>query len=192
MSRLIDKVEGKREVDLELLCLGFSRTGTRSLRAALSHFGYNPYRVMAILDKVHLECWDEAMQAKFQGKGKQYGKEEFDKLMGKYNVRSIRVHQTFTEPPQTERLDADMIDYILLGHRRHARHSLLRRTSRGLSICQSRPLDTRRRLMGTFNAKHYHQDDTLEIVVLDQILRPRVHRPLPRHVPHRPGHYVRE
>ena len=42
---------------------------------------------MAVLDKVHLQCWNEALQAKFQGKGKPYGKEEFDKLMGKYNVR---------------------------------------------------------------------------------------------------------
>lgn len=31
--------------------------------------------------------WLEALEAKYQGKGRPYGKAEFEKLLGKYDVR---------------------------------------------------------------------------------------------------------
>lgn len=38
--------------------------------------------------KGHLTFWNEALEAKFEGKGKPFGKEEFDKFLGDYNVHS--------------------------------------------------------------------------------------------------------
>lgn len=34
----------------------------------------------------HLLCWKEALEAKVLGKGKPYGREEFDKVLGRYSV----------------------------------------------------------------------------------------------------------
>lgn len=35
-------------------------------------------------------CWVEGMNAKLYGNGKPFGRSEFDKLLGNYNVRSPR------------------------------------------------------------------------------------------------------
>lgn len=34
----------------------------------------------------HLSCWHEAIRAKLLGTGKEYGREEFDKVLGNYSV----------------------------------------------------------------------------------------------------------
>jgi Sulfotransferase domain len=87
-TRKIDLVEGRRELPMKILCLGYSRTGTLSLYTALKMLGYNPYH-MAEASKnasVDFPCWIEGMEAKFLGKGKQWGKQEFDKLTGQHDV----------------------------------------------------------------------------------------------------------
>lgn len=38
--------------------------------------------------KGHLTFWNEALEAKLEGKGKPFGKDEFDKFLGDYNVRA--------------------------------------------------------------------------------------------------------
>jgi hypothetical protein len=36
---------------------------------------------------LHLPCWHEAMRAKMYGIGPEYGRAEFDKVLGNYSVR---------------------------------------------------------------------------------------------------------
>jgi hypothetical protein len=35
----------------------------------------------------HIAAWCEAMDAKFEGKGEPYGREQFNKILGDYEVR---------------------------------------------------------------------------------------------------------
>ncbi len=88
-TRKIDLVDGKREVPMKVLCLGYSRTGTFSLFTALHMLGYNPYHMAEVIKNadVDIPCWIEGIEAKFHGKGKPWGKEEFDKLTGRHDVR---------------------------------------------------------------------------------------------------------
>ena len=87
--RKIDLVDGKREVPMKILCLGYSRTGTFSLYTALKMLGYNPYHMAEAAKNANIDmpCWIEGLDAKFHGKGKPWGREEFDKLTGKFDVR---------------------------------------------------------------------------------------------------------
>jgi Sulfotransferase domain len=87
--RKIDLVDGRREKPMKILCLGYSRTGTMSLYTALRMLGYHPYHMAEAIRNadVDLECWNEGVEAKLLGKGKKWGREEFDKLTGKCDVR---------------------------------------------------------------------------------------------------------
>lgn len=87
--RKIDAVRGNREVPMKVLCLGYPRPGTSSLVLALRQLGYNPYFYGAAMCKVdtHMSAWEEAMRAKFYGQGTKYGRAEFDKLLGDFDVR---------------------------------------------------------------------------------------------------------
>lgn len=87
--RKIDMVDGKREVPMKILCLGYSRTGTFSLYTALKMLGYNPYHMVEAAKNANIDmpCWIEGLEDKFQGKGKPWGRVEFDKLMGACDVR---------------------------------------------------------------------------------------------------------
>ena len=88
-TRKIDLVDGKREVPMKVLCFGYSRTGTFSLFTALRMLGYNPYHMAEAAKNASIDmpCWIEGIEAKFCGKGKLWGKEEFDKLTGRHDVR---------------------------------------------------------------------------------------------------------
>ncbi len=68
-----------------------------ALWAALGKLGYKSYHFMEIgspeaIKNKHLLCWKEALDAKILGKGKPYGKEEFDKVLGNYSVRDHNIH----------------------------------------------------------------------------------------------------
>ncbi|KAG4440934.1 hypothetical protein IFR05_003563 [Cadophora sp. M221] len=91
--RHVDKLPpfGPRPVDMQVLCLGLSRTSTMSLWVALKKLGYNTYHFMECgqpenIRDGHLLCWKEALEAKVLGKGKPYGREEFDKVLGRYSA----------------------------------------------------------------------------------------------------------
>lgn len=87
--RLIDKVESKpREVPMRVLCLGMSRTGTFSLNTALRQLGYRPYHMAEAITNAAVEfpLWEEALDAKFNGKGQPWTKEDFDKILGRWDV----------------------------------------------------------------------------------------------------------
>ncbi|KAJ6479006.1 hypothetical protein C8R45DRAFT_1006443 [Mycena sanguinolenta] len=77
-----------RSVPMEILVLGFCRTGTASMRAALAALDYgNAHhigRVMANPEEV--DAWNTAIDAKYHGKGRRYGREEWDHLLGDFKV----------------------------------------------------------------------------------------------------------
>lgn len=87
-GRLIDSYPGKRTKPMRVLCLGFPRTGTMSLFTALKILGYNPWHMAVAVGenpRTNMALWCEALKAKFQGEGKPWGKEEFDKVLGDYD-----------------------------------------------------------------------------------------------------------
>ena len=58
-----------------------------SLYTGLQKLGYTPYHMAVAMDapKSSLGLWTEALRAKYQGVGKKWGREEFDKLLGNYD-----------------------------------------------------------------------------------------------------------
>jgi hypothetical protein len=81
----IDRRNNTRTVPLRVLCLGLSRTGTVSLRQALICLGYSDcYHFASTLQENPLDTslWLEALNAKFKGIGKKYGRPEWDALLG--------------------------------------------------------------------------------------------------------------
>jgi len=86
--RAIDKVTGERTIPMRVLCLGYARTGTFGLYTALKMLGYNPYHMAAAMQnpKGIFPCWNEALEAKYEGKGKLWGREEFDKMLGRHDA----------------------------------------------------------------------------------------------------------
>jgi hypothetical protein len=80
----IDRRGAKRVVPMEVLSLGLHRTGTLSMQEAYSILGYqNPYHYASLVSNVKdADMWNEALRAKYSGKGRPYGRAEFDQLLG--------------------------------------------------------------------------------------------------------------
>lgn len=90
----IDRHTCTRIVPMKILCLGQSRTGTEALRAALFELGYSDIYHMMSVFRQNLrdgEMWIEAFEAKFQGKGREFGREEWDALLGHFMVSTIAI-----------------------------------------------------------------------------------------------------
>ncbi|KAJ7334164.1 hypothetical protein DFH08DRAFT_916313 [Mycena albidolilacea] len=81
---LIDRRGAKRTVPMKVLVLGFCRTGTASMREALETLGYREtHHMQSVLrNPAEVDMWRDAINAKFFGKGKPYGREEWDQLLG--------------------------------------------------------------------------------------------------------------
>lgn len=79
----IDRHKCTRTVPMEVLSLGFSRTGTLTMQRAFQILGYpNPYHFSSVYGNVKdCDMWREAFDAKYRGKGK-FGRAEFHKLLG--------------------------------------------------------------------------------------------------------------
>ena len=75
----------KRSTPMEVLALGFPRTGTASMQAALQTLGYREvYHGFHMLDfPEDAIFWEKQVDAKFYGKGTGCGREDFDELLGK-------------------------------------------------------------------------------------------------------------
>ncbi|KAJ6552599.1 pectin lyase fold/virulence factor [Mycena vulgaris] len=88
-----------RQVPMQVLALGFSRTGTQSMRIALETLGYNEtnHGFTVWTNLLEIEMWTEAINAKFFGKGKPYGREEWDRLLGHYMAVTDVPHILFAE-----------------------------------------------------------------------------------------------
>lgn len=69
---------------MEVLSLGLPRTGTLSMQEALSILGYpSPYHYSSIFANIKdTDMWIEALDAKYKGRGKPYGRKEWDQLLG--------------------------------------------------------------------------------------------------------------
>ncbi|KAJ7199080.1 P-loop containing nucleoside triphosphate hydrolase protein [Mycena rebaudengoi] len=83
-----------RIVPMKVLVLGYPRTGTASMSEALEVLGYKDahHMLRGLSNPLEVEMWREAVEAKFHGKGKPYGREEWDQLLGRYqSVSDISV-----------------------------------------------------------------------------------------------------
>ncbi|KAM0343405.1 hypothetical protein ACHAPU_008586 [Fusarium lateritium] len=87
-GRLIDSYPEGRTKPMRVLCLVQSRTSTMAVFEALKQLGYTPYHLSIAVGspKTNLDLWREALDAKFYGKGKPWGREEFDKVLGFYDA----------------------------------------------------------------------------------------------------------
>jgi hypothetical protein len=57
------------------------------MTVALEKLGYKTHHLSKGMFNPHeLDMWTEAMNAKFLGKGKVYGREEWDQVLGRYQV----------------------------------------------------------------------------------------------------------
>ncbi|KAJ6526730.1 P-loop containing nucleoside triphosphate hydrolase protein [Mycena capillaripes] len=83
-ARLIDPRDTKRTVRMEVLVLGFPRTGSTSMHDALKILGYRDVHHMQSVFKNPKEAdmWIEAVYARFHGRGTPYGRAEWDQLLG--------------------------------------------------------------------------------------------------------------
>ncbi|KAJ6537149.1 P-loop containing nucleoside triphosphate hydrolase protein, partial [Mycena capillaripes] len=80
----VDRRGAPRTVPMRVLVLGYPRTGTASMRAALEILGYGDvYHGMSFLaNPLEAEMWTEAINARYFGRGKPYGRAEWDQLLG--------------------------------------------------------------------------------------------------------------
>ncbi|KAJ7238666.1 P-loop containing nucleoside triphosphate hydrolase protein [Mycena rebaudengoi] len=77
-----------RAVPMEVLVLGFCRTGTASMRAALAALGYGPAHHIGrlMVNPAEVDVWNAAFDAQLYSKGRPFGREEFDQLLGEFSV----------------------------------------------------------------------------------------------------------
>jgi hypothetical protein len=66
---------------------------------ALEVLGYKDahHMLRGLSNPLEVEMWREAIEAKFHGKGKPYGREEWDQLLGRYQVRASGFMHEFEE-----------------------------------------------------------------------------------------------
>ncbi|KAF2171476.1 hypothetical protein M409DRAFT_63732 [Zasmidium cellare ATCC 36951] len=114
-GRLIDNHPGKRTTPMRVLVLGMSRTGTMSVFASLEQLGFHPYHMTKAISspKSNLDVWREGIDAKFYGKGKKWGREEFDKILGNYDSIADVPGVSFAEELITAYPEAK----VILNHR---------------------------------------------------------------------------
>ncbi|KAJ7485329.1 P-loop containing nucleoside triphosphate hydrolase protein [Mycena latifolia] len=91
-------LSAKRTVPMQVLALGFPRTGTASLKIALETLGYvrtsHAYSVFTSGPAV-IDMWTAAISAKFYGQGTPYGREEWDQLLGDCQAVTASPHILF-------------------------------------------------------------------------------------------------
>ncbi|KAL8855669.1 MAG: hypothetical protein Q9178_007680 [Gyalolechia marmorata] len=81
----IDRRKCTRVVPMKVLVIGMLRTGTLSMQAALEELGYHStHHMQHVFQNPGSECimWKEALEAKYQNKGRKFTKEDWDQLLG--------------------------------------------------------------------------------------------------------------
>ncbi|KAI3401971.1 hypothetical protein diail_3945 [Diaporthe ilicicola] len=91
MSRVIDQLPTPAHVrEKKVIVTSRSRSyssGTFSLYQALQMLGYRPYHMYEVVQStMHMGILEEALNAKYFGVGKPYGKAEFDKWFADYDT----------------------------------------------------------------------------------------------------------
>ncbi|KAJ6131843.1 hypothetical protein N7471_007058 [Penicillium samsonianum] len=87
----IDRRKCSRRVPMKALVLGMPRTGSTSLKSALEMLGYfNVYHGedAFFLNPRDCDMWMEALHAKYDGRGTNFTRKEFDQLLGHCQVVS--------------------------------------------------------------------------------------------------------
>ena len=83
--------DGQRELPMKVLCLGYSRTGTLDMSIALETLGFRTYHLAEVSQNpTHFPCWKQAQEAKYLGEGKMWEKKDFEKMLGRHDVRRIK------------------------------------------------------------------------------------------------------
>ncbi|KAJ7100241.1 hypothetical protein B0H15DRAFT_514065 [Mycena belliarum] len=89
-----------RTVPMQVLALGFSRTGTASLQLALQELGYvrtnHGFAVLAASPE-KIALWIAALRAKLYGEGAPFGRAEWDELLGDCAAVTDVPHILFAE-----------------------------------------------------------------------------------------------
>lgn len=63
-----------------------------ALADALTQLGISPiYHMREVGKNKHQAAWIEAIEAKYEGQGEPYGREQFDKILGDFEVRQLPV-----------------------------------------------------------------------------------------------------
>ncbi|GES59701.1 NAD dependent epimerase/dehydratase [Aspergillus terreus] len=96
----IHREKCSRVVPMRVLALGLCKTGTESLMEALRILGYNEayHGWVALLNNPRdYAMWQKALHAKYDGIGKPFGREEFDRLLGHCQAVSDIPALCFTE-----------------------------------------------------------------------------------------------
>ncbi|KAL9594689.1 MAG: hypothetical protein Q9219_006889 [cf. Caloplaca sp. 3 TL-2023] len=80
----IDRRKCERVVPMKVLVIGMLRTGTMTMQVALEELGLGPCHHMHYCFQNPMECdmWKEALEAKFQNKGRKYTRKDWDQLLG--------------------------------------------------------------------------------------------------------------
>ncbi|KAJ7127634.1 hypothetical protein C8R44DRAFT_778624 [Mycena epipterygia] len=88
-----------RAVPMQVLGLGFSRTGTASMRIALEMLEYKKtnHGFAVWTNPSERAMWTEAINAKFFGKGRLYGRADWDRLLGHCMAVTDVPHLLFAE-----------------------------------------------------------------------------------------------
>lgn len=85
----LTKSRAVRTRPMQVLALGVGRTGTDSLREALQILGYdNCYHGYSLIHEHPEDAyeWNKAMDAKFKGEGRPWGRAEWDRFLGDYDA----------------------------------------------------------------------------------------------------------
>ncbi|TVY84163.1 hypothetical protein LSUE1_G004051 [Lachnellula suecica] len=92
-GREIDNIRAvqPRPMEMQVLCMGLSRTCTMSMMTALNQLGYKCYHMVETgatenIKQRHCNCWREALNYKVHGIGKAYGPDDFDKILQNYSA----------------------------------------------------------------------------------------------------------
>jgi len=72
---------------MKVLVLGLPRTGTQSLADGLVKLGIEPiYHMREVANNKHQNLWIEAIEAKFEGAGASWKREDFDRTLAGFEV----------------------------------------------------------------------------------------------------------
>ncbi|KAG6988577.1 hypothetical protein G7Y79_00070g096760 [Physcia stellaris] len=86
-DQYIDPRSQKRLIPMEVLCLGYMRTGTASMQSAFNILGIPCSHSFSLFYHIR-DCamWNQAFDAKYAGKGKPFTRCEWDQLLAAYGA----------------------------------------------------------------------------------------------------------
>ncbi|MCJ1387155.1 hypothetical protein MMC17_010288 [Xylographa soralifera] len=77
------RVSKGRTIPMGVLNLGMPRTGTMSMQRALNILGYTCYHSSVFFSNMNdCKMWDDALDAKFFGKGTKFTRADWDRVLG--------------------------------------------------------------------------------------------------------------